>query len=119
MGIVAILDHNHFSNLSFPQPPKEAPYEIRAKLAQRLQKRSRLKMLTVYCIVLGFNNTSTLVGHFVSSTREREKRDRTNCRRDEREGQVRKTNKKESKETEDGRIDGQTHGRRTKSDHYS
>ena len=37
--------HDHFSNLSFPQP-KEAPNEIWAKLAQRLQKRSRLKMLT-------------------------------------------------------------------------
>ena len=33
---------DHFSNLSFPQP-KEAPYEICAKLAQRLQKRSHLK----------------------------------------------------------------------------
>ena len=38
-------DRDHFSNLSFPRP-KEAPYEIRAKLAQRFQKRSRLKMLT-------------------------------------------------------------------------
>ena len=28
-------------------------------------------------IVLGFNDTSTLVGHFVSSPREREKRDRS------------------------------------------
>ena len=36
---------NHFSNYLFPQP-KEAPYEIWAKLAQGLQKRSRLKMLT-------------------------------------------------------------------------
>ena len=39
-----------------------------------------------WLIVLGVNNTSTLVGHFVSSPREREKRDR----RDEREGQGRK-----------------------------
>ena len=39
------MDHNHFSNFSFPQP-KEAPYEISAKLAQGLQRRSRLKMLT-------------------------------------------------------------------------
>ena len=38
-------DRDHFSNLSFPHP-KEAPYEIWAKLAQRLQRRSRLKMLT-------------------------------------------------------------------------
>ena len=33
---------DHFSNLSFPQP-NEAPYEICAKLAQGLQRRSRLK----------------------------------------------------------------------------
>ena len=39
------MDRNHFSNFSFPQP-KEAPYEIWAKLAQGLQRRSRLKMLT-------------------------------------------------------------------------
>ena len=51
--------------------------------------------------MLGFNDTSTLVGHFVSSPREREKRDRRDCSRDEREGQVRKTNKNESKETEE------------------
>ena len=44
MGMAAILVNNrdHFSNLSFPQP-KEAPYEICAKLAQRLQRRSCLK----------------------------------------------------------------------------
>ena len=30
--------------------------------------------------VLGFNNTSILVGHFVSSPREREKRDRRDSR---------------------------------------
>ena len=46
MGMAAILstDRNHFSNFSFTHP-KEAPYEIWAKLAQRFQ-RSRLKMLT-------------------------------------------------------------------------
>ena len=36
--------------------------------------------------VLGFNDTSTLVGHFVSSPRERENRDRRDSRRDERDG---------------------------------
>ena len=41
-------------------------------------------------IVLGFNDTSTLVGHFVSSPREREKRDRRNSRGDERDGHGRK-----------------------------
>ena len=50
--------------------------------------------------MLGFNDTSTLVGHFVSSPREREKeiyiRD---SRRDEREEQGR--NRNESEETEE------------------
>ena len=36
--------------------------------------------------VLGFNDMSTLVGHFVSSPRERETRDRGDSRGDEREG---------------------------------
>ena len=34
------------------------------------------KFIIVNLIVLGFNDTSTLEGHFVSSPREREKRDR-------------------------------------------
>ena len=34
----------------------------------------------LYLIVLGFNDTSTLVGHFVSSPGEREKRDRRDSR---------------------------------------
>ena len=42
------MDRDHFSNFSFPQP-KEAPHEIWAKLAQGLQRRSRLKMLTDWC----------------------------------------------------------------------
>ena len=52
-------------------------------------------------IVLGLNDTSTLVGHFVSSPREREKRDRRDSRIDEREGQGRKRNRNESEETEE------------------
>ena len=52
-------------------------------------------------IVLGFNDTSTLEGHFVSSPREREKRDRRESRGDEREGQGRKRNRNESEETEE------------------
>ena len=36
-------------------------------------------------IVLGFDNMSTLVGHFVSSPREREKSDRRDSRGDERD----------------------------------
>ena len=41
-------------------------------------------------IVLGFNDTSTLEGHFVSESRG-----------DEREGQGRKRNRNESEETEE------------------
>ena len=55
-------------------------------------------------IVLGFNNTSSLEGHFVSSLREREKRDRRDSRRDERKGQRRKRNRNESQETEEIKI---------------
>ena len=36
--------------------------------------------------MLGFNDTSTLVGHFVSSPIEREKRDRRDSRGDVKEG---------------------------------
>ena len=45
--------------------------------------------------MLGFNDTSTLEGHFVSSPREREKRDRRESRGDEREGQGRKRDREE------------------------
>ena len=51
--------------------------------------------------MLGFNDTSTLVSHFVSSPRESEKRDRKDSRIDEREGQGRKRNRSESEETEE------------------
>ena len=52
-------------------------------------------------VVLWFNDTSTLEGHFVSSPREREKTDRRESRGDEREGQGRKRNRNESEETEE------------------
>ena len=51
-------------------------------------------------IVLGFNDTSTLVDHFVSFPREREKSDRRASRGDEREGQGRKRNRNETEERE-------------------
>ena len=57
--------------------------------------------VSIDLIVLGFNDTSTLEGHFVSSPREREKRDRRESRGDEREGQGRKRNRNESEETEE------------------
>ena len=51
--------------------------------------------------MLGFNDTSTLVGHFVSSPTEREERDRKDSSGDEREGQGRKRNRNENEETEE------------------
>ena len=47
MGMAAILVNGPrpFVQFSFPHP-KKTPYEIWAKLAQRFQRRSRLKMLT-------------------------------------------------------------------------
>ena len=51
-------------------------------------------------IVLGFNDTSTLVGHFVSSPGEREKRERRDIRGNKREGQGRKRKMNENEETE-------------------
>ena len=57
--------------------------------------------LKVFLIVLGFNDMSTLVGHFVSSPKEREKRDRRDSRRNDSEGQGRKRNRNESEETEE------------------
>ena len=50
---------------------------------------------------MGFNDTSTLVGHFVSPPREREKRDRRGSIGDKREGQGRKRNMNEREETEE------------------
>ena len=41
------------------------------------------------------------MGHFVSSPREREKRDRRDSKGDEREGHGRKRNRKKSEETEE------------------
>ena len=60
-----------------------------------------LTLADFFLIELGFNDTSTLVGHFVSSPREREKIDRRDSRRDEREGQGRKRNRNERDETEE------------------
>ena len=51
--------------------------------------------------MLGFKDTLTLVGHLVSSPREREKRNRRDSREDEIEEQGRKRNRNESEETEE------------------
>ena len=47
-------------------------------------------------MMLGFNNMSTLMGHFVLSPMEREKKDRRDSRGDEREGQGRTRKRNES-----------------------
>ena len=60
-------------------------------------------VLSDFLIDLRFNDTSTLVGHFVLSPRKREKRDRIDSR-EGREGQGRKRNRNESEETEEIKI---------------
>ena len=50
--------------------------------------------------MFGFDDMLTLVGHFVSSHRERQKRDIRDSRGDERQGQGRKWKMNESEETE-------------------
>ena len=51
--------------------------------------------------MMGFSNTSTIVGHFVSSPRAREKNDRRDSRGGEREGQVKQRNRNETEEIEE------------------
>ena len=65
-------------------------------MSQKLKERDFVRILFV--IVLGLNDTSTLVGHFVSSPREREKTE------DEREGQVRKRKINKSEEKKKQKI---------------
>ena len=45
--------------------------------------------------MLGFNDTSTLEGHFVSSPRETEKRDRRESRREERVEEMKERDREE------------------------
>ena len=45
--------------------------------------------------MLGFNDTSTLEGHFVSSPREREKRDRRESRGEERVEEMKERDREE------------------------
>ena len=59
------------------------------------------KYMIKFFIVLGINDMSILVGDFVLSPREREKKDRRDSRKDEREGWGRKRNRNESEETEE------------------
>ena len=63
-----------------------------------LEKKNNHKVIVIV-IELWFNDTSTLVGHFVSSPKESKKRDRRDSKGDEREEQGRKRNRSESEET--------------------
>ena len=72
-------------------------------LRGRVRPQHRLNRYSIFKetgLLIGFNDTSTLVGHFVSSPREREKRDR-DSKGDEREGHRRKRKMNESEETEE------------------
>ena len=51
-----------------------------------------MPLIIVFSFVLGFNDTSTLEGHFVSSPREREKSGRRDSSGDERADQGKKEN---------------------------
>ena len=78
------------------------PIQIHTEANHLTVKKVKCQYATIFFLIeLGFNDTSTLVGHFVSSPREREKIDRRDSRRDEREGQGRKRNRNESEETEE------------------
>ena len=72
----------------------EGPMWNLVKIGQVVSEKTAFKDYTILFIyiaqdcfffVLGFNDTSTLVGHFVSSPRERERRDRRDSRGDERD----------------------------------
>ena len=78
---------------------KIEPTEKHATVFDRVKRDTRQSSSFVFylhfliiLIELWFYDTSTLVGHVVSSPREREKRDRRDSRGDEREGQGRKEN---------------------------
>ena len=60
-----------------------ATYETTDKQTEKNFDRGNLLRTIIDCV--GVNDTSTHVGHFVSSPREREKIDRRESRRDERE----------------------------------
>ena len=67
---------------------------IKIKLITLINKDEYSWLILLYARV-------TLVGHFVSSLKEKEERDRRHSRGDEREGQGRKRKRNEREETED------------------
>ena len=97
-----ISEQNNFSN-SESLCHCDASNQVLAKSNLRFGRRCGLKnfkvaaILVIGLIVLGFNNMSTLVGHFVSSPREKEKRNRRYSRGEERKGQLGKKEEHEWK----------------------
>ena len=84
-------------NVSYLGPYKPLLFN----LLSGAQRSPNVWLLSGTLIVMGFSQTSTLVGHFVLSPRAREKRDRRDSRGSEREGQGR--NRNETEETEETR----------------
>ena len=79
-----------------------AAVAVRVKFKISAIKSIIILILSYLLVVLGFNDTSTLVGHFVSSPREREKRDRRDSiqemkERDREERETRMKVKKQKK----------------------
>ena len=96
---------NHGTHGSQPNKHTTSQQRRNSVAATTLKRRCNHMCLLgshqIKVIVLGFNDTLTLVGYFVSSPREREKRDRSDSRRDEREGQGKKKNRNVSEEPEE------------------
>ena len=71
------------------------------KIAMTSIQTKKITYTVCLFVVLEFNDTSTFMGHFVSSPRERETRDRRDSRGVERKGQGRRRKMNESEETEE------------------
>ena len=95
---------DHQSDTHLTEPPRRAnkvkEYIWKKKLPLICKGKQLQHTLCWFLIVLGFNDTSTLVGHFVSSPREREK-NIEEIVEEMKEGQGRKRNRNESEETEE------------------
>ena len=72
LGLISLVNDNHMDNNL-----KEILVYIYSELTVNNQPKNDDQICggSWILIVFGFNDTSTLVGHFVSSPREREKRD--------------------------------------------
>ena len=78
---------NYFRILKNPHAYLQAILKAHVKFQKDRPKTVGGVKGTRFLTDLGFNDMSTLVGHFVSSNRKREKRDRIGSRGEGREGQ--------------------------------